>query len=84
VHKSSEVNEYLVNANVCMLVCLAHAGLGLVRGESLYEQILALTLLHIHTLPGGTPLLCCSPLMFAGGEKLPPRTLPHAYSFSYD
>ena len=41
-------------------------------------QILALTLLHIHTLSGGPLPLLCSRSREGGGPTPPPRTLPHS------
>jgi len=41
-------------------------------------QILALTLLHIHTLPGGPLSLLCSRSREGGGPTPPPRAFPHA------
>jgi len=40
-------------------------------------QILGLTLLYIHTLPGGPLPLLCSRSREGGGPTSPPRTLPH-------
>jgi len=40
------------------------------------EPILARTMLHIHTLPGGTTQLRCSLLMLSGGGSCPPAH-PH-------
>jgi len=57
---------------------------GLVLSELLSEtetargQIIALTLLHIHTLPGGPLPLLCSRAHAGVVLPHPPRTLPHS------
>jgi len=57
------------------------AKLSAIRNVSIYIQILALTLLHIYTLPSGPPVLCSRSRGGGGGYPTPSHTRSHTLSY---